>query len=313
MYRTVLAHPDFSVTELTEFLSWPEPTVRHALTELAELSLLYVSADAGKLRVLSPQLALEALFAREQAEVVRRQQELEARRAAADQFLSEYADLHREAERPTVERLTGLDTVRKRIAALVEGTSREAATFAPGGPQPADNRAASRPVAERAIARGITSRTVYLDSVRNDSASVEYATWLVSRGNQVRTAPSLPMRMHIFDCEAALVPIDPDDSAKGAVLIREPGAVTAFCALFEAMWATASPLGETPRRGLHDPGSQHRELLRLLAQGFTDEAAARRLGVSLRTERRLISELMEQLQARSRFQLGQRAMEHGLL
>ncbi|MYV72152.1 hypothetical protein GT043_40825 [Streptomyces sp. SID2131] len=52
-------------------------------------------------------------------------------------------------------------------------------------------------------------------------------------------------------------------------------------------------------------------MLRLLAQGYTDEAAARRLGISLRSERRLISELMEKLGAQSRFQLGRRAVENG--
>ncbi|WP_308315343.1 helix-turn-helix transcriptional regulator [Streptomyces sp. ISL-100] len=58
---------------------------------------------------------------------------------------------------------------------------------------------------------------------------------------------------------------------------------------------------------------QERELLRLLSQGFTDEGAARKLGISLRTERRMITEISARLGAQSRFQLGQRATEDGLL
>ncbi|MGV9691795.1 hypothetical protein ACWDUX_22135 [Streptomyces sp. NPDC003444] len=108
-----------------------------------------------------------------------------------------------------------------------------------------------------------------------------------------------------------MVPIDPADSAAGAVLLRRPGALAAFLALFEAVWAPAVPFGEAHRRSLEDPGSQPRELPRLLDRGRTDEAAARRLGVSLRSERRLVSELMEKPGVRSRFQLGRRAVENG--
>ena len=49
---------------------------------------------------------------------------------------------------------------------------------------------------------------------------------------------------------------------------------------------------------------QERQLLRLLAGGLTDERAAQRLGVSLRTIRRMMSDLMTRMDSRSRFQAG---------
>ncbi|MGW3556520.1 hypothetical protein ACWDNT_03950 [Streptomyces sp. NPDC000963] len=75
--------------------------------------------------------------------------------------------------------------------------------------------------------------------------------------------------------------------------------------------AAGGPVRRGPRRSPEDPGSQPRKLLRLLAQGYTDEAAARRLGISPRSERRLIPELMEKPGAQSRFQSGRRAVENG--
>jgi DNA-binding NarL/FixJ family response regulator len=51
---------------------------------------------------------------------------------------------------------------------------------------------------------------------------------------------------------------------------------------------------------------------RRLGAGLTDEAAARRLGTSLRTYRRRVAELMAALEAGSRFQAGVRAGELGL-
>lgn len=54
-------------------------------------------------------------------------------------------------------------------------------------------------------------------------------------------------------------------------------------------------------------------LLGLLDTGLTDEAAARQLGVSVRTVRRQMAALMGKLGASSRFQAGHKAAERGWL
>ncbi|MGW2374540.1 response regulator transcription factor [Kitasatospora sp. NPDC001683] len=59
--------------------------------------------------------------------------------------------------------------------------------------------------------------------------------------------------------------------------------------------------------------AQEARAIRLLADGLTDEAVAKRLGVSHRTARRLATELMERLGARSRFEAGVRAVQQGWL
>ena len=50
-----------------------------------------------------------------------------------------------------------------------------------------------------------------------------------------------------------------------------------------------------------------------MAAGVTDEAAANRLGVSLRTVRRRVADLMERLDASSRFEAGLKAGRRGWL
>jgi DNA-binding NarL/FixJ family response regulator len=52
-------------------------------------------------------------------------------------------------------------------------------------------------------------------------------------------------------------------------------------------------------------------VLQLLAEGHTDETIANRLDVSTRTIRRITKTLMNQLQARSRFQAGINATRQG--
>ncbi|OHV47242.1 hypothetical protein BCD48_19545 [Pseudofrankia sp. BMG5.36] len=54
-------------------------------------------------------------------------------------------------------------------------------------------------------------------------------------------------------------------------------------------------------------------LLQLLADGAKDESAARSLGVSVRTVRRMVADLMRRLEARSRFQAGILAKRRGWL
>jgi DNA-binding NarL/FixJ family response regulator len=54
-------------------------------------------------------------------------------------------------------------------------------------------------------------------------------------------------------------------------------------------------------------------LVMLLSQGHTDDSAAKRLGVSERTCRRMMADMMERLGARSRFEAGLLAAREGWL
>ncbi len=186
-------------------------------------------------------------------------------------------------------------------------------SFAPGGPQPAQVMEASRALDEETLSRGVRMRTVYLDSVRNDALTVQYAQWLNELGGTVRTVPALPLRMIIADNVTAVVPLDPEDPRKGAVVLRSPGVIAALRALFEQVWEQAKPLGEAPQRNAHGLTEQERQLLRLLAGGLTDERAAQRLGVSLRTIRRMMADLMTRTDSRSRFQAGIKVASLGWL
>ncbi|MEU9301750.1 helix-turn-helix transcriptional regulator [Streptomyces sp. NPDC048269] len=313
VYRAMLMQPTAGVAALAAAVEATEDEVRTALDLLSELALVQPSAaDAGRLRAVSPDIGMEILMARGQAELAARQQRLEASRAAAARLISEYSELRPAASHPGVEQLIGLDAVRDRLVALTRETKEELLAFSPDATLTESNIAASRPLNKALLARGIRMRTVYLDSVRNSRHSVEHANWLTELGGQVRTAPSLPTRMLIVDRSTALIPVS-DDSAAGAVVLTGHGMLVALCALFESTWASAQPLAETVVLGPHGLTAQQSEAVRLLAEGHTDEAIAKRLGVSSRTARRIANELMERLGARSRFEAGVRAVQEGWL
>jgi DNA-binding CsgD family transcriptional regulator len=104
-----------------------------------------------------------------------------------------------------------------------------------------------------------------------------------------------------------------DDSREGAVVLYGKATVTAFCSLFDWIWERAIPvdlrMGNRDDLGI----SQEMEAIWLLAQGYTDETVAKRLGVSPRTSRRIVESMMRRLGARSRFQAGVFAERNGLL
>ncbi|MYW02987.1 helix-turn-helix transcriptional regulator [Streptomyces sp. SID3343] len=314
VYRAMLAHPDLGVLDLATKAGLTEEVVRSGLDRLSELSLVRPSYETdGQLRAVGPERGMELLLARQQEDLAALQHQVERSRAAAARLIADCADLRPASKSPEVEQLVGLDRIRERLAELTRNVRSEVMTFAAGGPQTADNLEASKPLDRELLGRGVQLRVLYLDAVRNSQPSVDYATWFGELGGQVRTLPSLPVRMIIVDRELAVVPTDGQSSGKGAVVLYGDGTVTALCALFDTLWAGAAPFGNVPARDLRGLTAQEAEVLRLLGRGLTDEAIAKRLGVSPRTARRAAADLMSLLNARSRFEAGARAAQNGWL
>ncbi|MFG3049961.1 LuxR C-terminal-related transcriptional regulator [Kitasatospora sp. NPDC048239] len=315
VYREMLTDPEGGVIELCARLRLPESAVREALDRLADLTLLRASRERpGALWPVSPERGLELLLRRQEEELARRQQELVVSKAAVACAVAEYAALRSSTPVDGGERLVGLDAIQSKLEVLTARLTGECLAVMPGGAQSAASLAASRPLDEDALLRGVALRTIYQDSIRNDPESLGYARWMTGLGGKVRTAPVLPPRMLVFDRRTAVVPIDPENTRLGALCTEEPGIVASLVALFEQTWETAAPLGadrtEDTGTGL---SAGERELLRLLSTGLTDDAAAKRLGVSVRTVRRQMAVLMERLAAASRFEAGLKAAQRGWL
>lgn len=126
-------------------------------------------------------------------------------------------------------------------------------------------------------------------------------------GCLVRTVWTELDEVLIIDEAIALIP------APGAVqvtVVQQPPLVRQLALFFEATWAQAVH----PQESVPIPGTEvelKQRIVRMLAEGAKDEAVARRLGISLRTCRRHIAEILHQLGASSRFQAGVRAATLG--
>ncbi|WAZ19971.1 LuxR C-terminal-related transcriptional regulator [Streptomyces cinnabarinus] len=315
VYRALLARPQLGLAELREDLGLSDADLRTALDKLSELALIRTSFDAPhSFRAVDPEIGVQALIARQQERLASEQQRIEQLRLAAAHLTAEFSLARPRHITEAVEHLEGIEEIRDRISILVKDVASDVMTLAPDGAQTAENMDAAHPQDLELLERGVRMRTVYLDSVRNSPATTTYAKWLTGLGGEVRTAPSLPIRLMILDHRTAIVPTDEADSGAGALVVTASGTLTALNALFETIWENAVPLGTATRdrneRGLTP---QEAETLRLLSRGLTDEVVAKRLGVSPRTARRIAADLMELLGARSRFQAGCRAVARGWL
>ncbi len=311
VYQAMLDHPFYGVNGLAEHVGLSAVRVQDCLDELAQLMLVRASSEhPGRMRAVSPEIGLADMLTRQEAELAARQAHLAASRAAVTRLVAERADT-RSAHG---ERLLGMDAIETRLEQMGRTATTEILGVHPGASQRPQDLAAGRPANADSIARGVTMKSLYQDSTRNDPHTTAYAHWLLSLGSEVRTAPVLPQRLVIVDRSQALVPIDPADTRKGALHVTEPGLVAALTELFEQAWSTAIPLGATraqdPATGLTET---ERELLRLLGSGRTDEAAGQRLGLSTRTVSRHMASIMERLGASSRFEAGIRAAQKGWL
>ncbi|WP_031074414.1 helix-turn-helix transcriptional regulator [Streptomyces sp. NRRL WC-3742] len=315
VYREMLEGISGGVVELAVRVGATEATVRKALDRLVELNLLTPSREAvGGLRAVSLEAGLAHLLHRQEEELAKRHHDLAAGKAAAARAIAQYSALQPDTDVEGNERLLGLDAIQARLEILTRQLRSECLSIIPGGAQSEASLEASRPLDEQALNRMVRMRALYQESVRNDPPTLAYAQWTTERGGEVRTSPVLPTRLLIFDRATALVPIDPGNSRAGALCTTSPGIVATLVALFEQTWDAAAPLGAV-RRGAAEEGISQgeRELLKLLASGMTDEAAGKRLGVSMRTVRRQMAALMERLQATSRFEAGLKAAQRGWL
>ncbi|WP_438484872.1 LuxR C-terminal-related transcriptional regulator [Streptomyces sp. S186] len=315
VYRAMLAYPADGVAQLAAHLEISEYETRKGLDTLSALALVRPSESEGiGFRTVAPEVAMEILLAQQQAELAAQQQRLEASRAAAARLIAECSTLTPQAGSLDAEQqIRGAEAIRERLARLGDTAESEVMTFAPGGAHSTADLEASRGPNAALLARGVRMRTVYLDSVRNHQPTLDHVAWLNSQGGRVRTAPTLPVRMIIVDRRQAVLPMDTSDARAGAVILSVEGVVAALCALFESVWATAVPLGDAASPDPSGLSPQEAESLSLLAQGLTDQAIATRLGVSPRTARRVAADLMERLEARSRFQAGVHAVRNGWL
>lgn len=159
---------------------------------------------------------------------------------------------------------------------------------------------------------GLRIRKLFRLSTMLDPTWADHARHMAEHGADVRVANHDVNETIVLDGRVAILAGDESHGPRSYSVITQPELVHGITSLFEAAWRAGTPLAlheaDMAELRLFAPG-----VLDALNRGWTDEAAARALGVSLRTYRRRVAELMTALGASSRFQAGARAHELGLV
>ena len=311
VYRAMLADPDADLDALAARLGVPGTEVREALQRLVDLSLV-IERSPGRIYVpVNPDVALDALLSLEQAELSRRERQLLEARAELARLVRNTEDKVTPVRE--VRRIDDVDRVLEVLRELLARCYQEMLNVVPGAPIPPDLLADAAQHDLGLLERGVRFRTLYTRAQLADEPMLDYMRMMQRNGADIRIADTLPHRLAIFDRTVSFLPVDPRRPRSGALVVREPAITANLVMLFESLWAGAQDLDEALEAGVPAASDLDRSVLMLMSSGVKDEAAARQLGISDRTYRRHVADILIRLGASSRFQAGVEAVRHGWL
>ncbi|MEU3529462.1 helix-turn-helix domain-containing protein [Streptomyces sp. NPDC038707] len=165
-----------------------------------------------------------------------------------------------------------------------------------------------------ASSRSVGIRCICAESMVNVPGGRAHISDLQDAGAEVRVIPLLPFRVLLADHHIVYMQMVGRDGDDMELEVSNPSVSRFVRQIFDYCWVAKSSLKIAKDEGdLGDFSERELIILRMLANGMKDEAMARALGVSTRTLRRVITDVMGKLNVSSRFQLGVRATEYRLL
>ena len=186
---------------------------------------------------------------------------------------------------------------------------------------------------ERAVLGDVLIRTVIGLAENEKFCFVPELRKLEHRVDQLAISTAVARELVIVDRQCALVivsdsSVSPDEEislssgSPTGVLLQDSVAVqTLWHFVMQAFPVDASAATQRWKRTTHgtqtgeidEPAPIDKDVLGFLASGDTDETAARRMGISVRTYRRRVSTILLCLKAQSRFQAAIAAREQSLI
>jgi sugar-specific transcriptional regulator TrmB len=279
-----------------------EADMQSALELLLDIGLLILDDDAGRYLPVDP--------AEVQSRIVvplgQQGSELLAESARWAETFSSLGQTYRKAPHAASRAITeirGGPNINSYIQAAVNDCRKELLTAQPHGRRPAMELAIAIERDIKALNRGIKMRTLYQHSARQSPATREYVGEVSQHGAEVRTLDEFFNRLIVVDRHVAIIPSSAGDQV--AVAIHDSSLIDYLVDIFERSWERARPFTAHDARSEKSIASDVRAMtIRLLVEGHSDPASAKRLGVSTRTYAGYIAALKEEYGVQTRFQLG---------
>jgi DNA-binding CsgD family transcriptional regulator len=298
IYRLVLRNSGASIPSLAAQAALRLGELREHLTRLAGVGLIDVRSD--HVAAHPPQEALGRLLNAESRRVHSRNEQLDAVRSLLPSLSADHlASSAPKGEELTVEVLEGRDLA-KLIRSLSATSAGEMLWLRPDPLRLAPGEEIDEWVLDQ-LRLGRGSRAIYCADILREAPDLPAQR--AAAGERVRLLPRVPTRLAVLGGSAALI-AESFEIPDRRLVLRHPSMVAALASMFEGLWEKAVPLPGFPGQRYDAGVSDRRKLLDQLVAGAKDEQIARALGVSVRTVRRRVAELMEELGADSRFQAG---------
>jgi DNA-binding NarL/FixJ family response regulator len=317
LYQALRANGSVAPQKAAADLGLTDAEAEAGWTELRELGLIRPGRLPEEVTPVEPDAALIGLLARQREALRAQREELSVIVQAAESLMERYRPaVMRETAEIEVELITRDNRGRQFVQDFGATVSEMVRSMHPGPLPPGEVLINALAEDAALITRGVRVRAIYSESINSAPRQRKYLSDLAATGVEVRLASHVPFDLLIADSHSALVSAHPDDPSGAAVIVRGPTLVRSYVALYEDCWLRSTPYAARSVEVGATAGElteQHRTTLRLLANGLTDERIARKLGVSLRTVSRLVSEIMRYLEADSRFQAGVLAAARGLI
>ncbi len=200
-----------------------------------------------------------------------------------------------------INEIRGLVSINQFLEAAVDDAEFELLTAQPAGARRAVilEQAVDRDL--RAIERGVAMHTLYQHTARRSKATRDHVERILEHGAQVRTLDEFFNRLIVIDRRLAVIPGEAPDVA---VAIHDQNLVSYLADVFDRSWERAKEYDE---RGTSDSdiAAEVRQLtVRMLTEGHSDPASAKRVGVSTRTYASYVAALKDEYGVETRFQLG---------
>lgn len=204
---------------------------------------------------------------------------------------------------PSIVELRGLPNINRFLTSAVGDTEYELLTAQPDGARSAEILDMAIERDTRALARGVKMRTLYQHSARRSVATRQYVDEVIKAGGEVRTLEEFFNRLIVVDRRLAIVP--GAEGAHVAVVVHDPSLVAYIVDIFERFWERARPFTDRESATERDIADDvHDMTIRMLVEGHSDNASAKRVGVSTRTYAGYIASLKAEYGVETRFQLG---------
>jgi DNA-binding CsgD family transcriptional regulator len=282
-------------------LALPTGEVFAAVTRLVELHLLRTDGPTGRYLPMDPEVAATLLISPVERAMYQRRELADRLRDRIDAITRPAVEVSEPVG--AIDSLEGVAEIRGLFKLAAEVCRDEMVVLRPGHD---DDELLDELLAPcySVLERSVSVRVVCPHRSRAGFASRAKAKRLIADGAEIRTLSQVPQAAVVFDRSLAVMFSFDEEGYPTARRVRDRNVVRFLLDMFGQLWDSATPFAAEDTGYADAIDDLQQSVARLMAQGLTDEVVARRLGMSVRTCRRHIAALLQNLDAVSRFQAG---------